>query len=181
MGVGCRSERRHDPDPEEVGLVLPRDVESVVLDVVGDPGQDIVDRVVVTPGQVLYPGEVDLGGDLPGRRVDSGVPVREPDVGEDWPVDVLQLVVVCDRGVAVVDHYLSCPLERLGVNEIEVRGPVGHDELCAVPRQPPPLVWVALVPESRALRSRLGTPSRSRDAIELRSFECLDGPGPMTL
>lgn len=88
------------------------------------------------------PGGIEHTQDFAALRVDAQNIVGVPDVGPDLAVDVFELVESVDRDTVVVYPQAPNDGEIVGVEQAQGRAAVAHDQMRAVPGQPPALAGV---------------------------------------
>src|SRR5690606_6612723 len=81
--------------------------------------------------------------DLAVARIDARDPVLVPDVRPDLAVDVLELVQPHDRTALRPHPDRAHDLVRRAIEEHDALGPVAHDQMLTVVRQPPAFSRVA--------------------------------------
>jgi len=128
-------------DLKELRPVLARHEEPVLYVVVGNTVEHIHGLQPILRAQ--EPSEVEPAHDLPGFRRDHRYAIRRPDVRVDRALDILQFVELRNGGAPISDLELVDRLEAPGIQEIERRGPIAHDQVLSVVSNPPAFGRVA--------------------------------------
>ena len=101
------------PRPQLAG-----DEQAIAGGVVGDPVQHVGAGAL---GRRQQAGQIDPAGDAAVLRRDARDPLGLPDVGEDLPLHVFELVEPLDRAVRVADRDAPGLLQRRGIDEAQLR------------------------------------------------------------